>query len=62
VPTYDECISAMKKAGCKTTIEEIGKDRNFFYDCLFYSPFMRRRLTLLRLCGMIDPEMNFFER
>lgn len=61
VPSFEECRSAMQKAGCKVSIDEIGKEESFFYDCLIHSPFMRRRLTLLRLRDMIDPGTEFFE-
>lgn len=54
VPSYEECLIAMKKAGCKTTIEEIGKSSELFSDCVKYSPFMRKRLTLLRMKDMIQ--------
>ncbi|MBQ8254253.1 MAG: iron-containing alcohol dehydrogenase [Clostridia bacterium] len=53
VPSYEECKEAMIKAGCKITVDDIGKDRKLFNDCTRYSPFMRKRLTLLRLSGMI---------
>lgn len=53
VPSYDEIYSAMKKAGCKLTVQDIGKDRKLFDDCIKYSPYMRRRLTLLRMKDMI---------
>ena len=53
VPSYEECYAAMKKAGCKLTVADINKDGKLFSDCVKYSPFMRRRLTLLRLRGMI---------
>ena len=52
VPSYEECLEAMKKAGCKLTVEDIGKSRKLFDDCVKYSPYMRRRLTLLRLQNM----------
>ena len=52
IPSYEECLAAMKRAGCKTTLAEIGKSESLFRDCIRYSPFMRRRLTLLRLYGM----------
>ncbi len=54
VPSYEECLDAMKRAGCKITVEDIGKSRKLFGDCIKYSPFMRKRLTLLRLYGMIS--------
>ncbi|MBQ1982812.1 MAG: iron-containing alcohol dehydrogenase [Clostridia bacterium] len=53
VPSYDTCMAAMKKAGCKLTADDIGKDRALFNSCVKYSPFMRKRLTLLRMSTMI---------
>ncbi len=53
VPSYEECLKAMKKAGCKLTVEEIEKPQKLVEDCIKYSPFMRRRLTLLRMKNMI---------
>lgn len=54
VPNHDECRAAMEKAHCKITVSDIGKERDFFDRCTRYSPYMRRRLTLLRLKDMID--------
>ena len=53
VPSYRECAEAMRKAGCKMTLDDIGKSRELFDDCVKYSPYMRNRLTLLRLRGML---------
>ncbi len=53
VPTYEECYDAMKRAGCKLTVSNIGKSASLFSSCVKYSPFMRYRITLLRLSGMI---------
>jgi len=53
IPSYDECRSAMEKAGCKLTVKDIGKDENLFKECIRFSPYMRRRITLLRLKDMI---------
>ncbi len=53
IPSYEVCLSAMTRAGCKTSVDAIGKDRVLFDNCFKYSPFMRRRLTLLRMSGMI---------
>lgn len=53
VPTYEECATAMEKAGCKMSVDDIGKDKKFFAKCVKYSPYMRKRLTLLRLRDMI---------
>ena len=54
IPSYDEVYLAMKKAGCKLTVEDIGKSRELVDNCIKYSPYMRYRLTLLRLRDMIE--------
>lgn len=54
VPDYDTCYRAMKAAGCKTTIAEIGKDPAFVAESLRYHPYMRRRLSLRRVARMVD--------
>ena len=54
VPSYGECLDAMRRAGCKITADDIGKDRRLVDACIKYSPFMRRRMTLLRLQTMVD--------
>ena len=54
VPSYEVCKDAMIKAGCKVTIDDIEKTQEFYDDCEKYSPFMRYRLTLLRLKDMIE--------
>lgn len=53
VPTADEIYSAMKKAGCATTAEEIGVSEELKEEGFKYHPYMRRRLSLLRLSKMI---------
>lgn len=53
VPSYEVCKEAMTKAGCKMSHCDIGKPRELIDNCIKYSPFMRRRLTLLRLRGML---------
>ena len=53
LPDYDRVYDAMKRAGCKTTLEEIEKSKEFYNTCVKYSPYMRRRITLLRLKDMI---------
>ena len=54
VPSYEDCLAAMKKAGCKLTVEDIGKSQKLFDDCVKYSPYMRRRLTMLRMQEMLE--------
>ena len=53
VPSYEECKTAMQKAGCKITVEDIEKTPELFNNCVKYSPYMRKRLTLLRIINMI---------
>lgn len=53
LPSYEECKAAMEKAGCKITVEDIEKSRELFDGCVKFSPYMRRRLTLLRIRDMI---------
>lgn len=53
VPSYEECKDAMERAGCKITVADIGKEDAFFRESMYYSPFMRKRMTLLRLKHMI---------
>ena len=54
LPDYERVYDAMKRAGCKTTLEEIGKSQEFYNKCVKYSPYMRRRITFLRLKDMIN--------
>ncbi len=60
VPSYDECREAMKKAGCKLTVSDIGKSEKLVNNCIKYSPYMRDRLTLLRIISgnMIKEKLN----
>lgn len=53
VPSYDAVRDAMLKAGCKITVSDIEKPQDYFDLCVKYSPYMRKRLTLLRLRDMI---------
>ena len=56
VPDYNSVKEAMVKAHCKITVDDIGKDKTLFDNCVKYSPYMRHRLTLLRLKDMIVTE------
>ncbi len=53
MPDHVACKNAMERAGCKITVADIGKDQPLFENCMTYSPYMRKRLTLLRLKNMI---------
>lgn len=54
VPSYDEIYSAMKRAGCAITVEDIGVSEELKKKGLVYHPYMRRRLSLRRLLNMIE--------
>lgn len=54
VPSYETCLAAMRQAGCKTTIEQIGKRVDFVRTSFRYHPYMRRRLSLKRVSHMLD--------
>ncbi len=53
VPSYEKVKKAMTEAGCKITVEDIKKTQEYFDLCVKYSPYMRKRLTLLRMRDMI---------
>ena len=59
VPDYETCRAAMVAAGCKTTIEEVGKRPDFVVESFRYHPFMRRRLSLRRLANLLDDSEPF---
>ena len=54
VPQADEIERAMRVAGCPCTPEEVGKSPEFVAKAMTLHPYMRRRLSLLRLAKMID--------
>lgn len=54
VPDADEIYLAMQKAGCALTNSDIGVTDELKEQGLKYHPYMRRRLSLYRLKGMID--------
>ena len=54
VPSYEDCLEKMTLAGCKLTVSDIGKSQDLFDKCVKYSPYMRYRLTLLRIRDMIE--------
>ena len=53
VPAYDVCLSAMRRAGCATTTEELGLSPALKENGWKYHPYMRRRLSLRRLADML---------
>ncbi len=49
LPDPDYIEKVLKKAGCRTTLEEIGLQENLVGPSIELSPFMRNRLTMMRL-------------
>ena len=49
VPTYEQILDAMKRAGCATTAAEIGVSEELKEEGLKYHPYMRRRMSLRRI-------------
>ena len=54
VPSRKEIYDAMKLAGCVTDCSEIGVSEFLKNEGLRYHPYMRRRVSLMRLKNMID--------
>jgi len=54
VPSSSRIEAALKKAGCPIDIDGIGITPELREAGLKYHPFMRKRLSLMRLKGMID--------
>lgn len=54
LPDYDTFISNMKKAGCVTQIEEAHISKEFAEEAIKYSPYMRRRITILRVLSLLE--------
>ena len=53
VPSADEVEAAMRVAGCPCTIAEIGKTQDFVEKAMRLHPYMRRRLSLMRLAKLL---------
>jgi glycerol-1-phosphate dehydrogenase [NAD(P)+] len=53
LPDPETLRKQMEDAGCKTTLREIGLGDGLLRDSLMLSPFVRARLTLQRLSGML---------
>lgn len=54
VPSYEEIRTAMERAGCATEAPEIGVSEELKLSGLKYHPYMRNRLSLMRLKNMIE--------
>ena len=54
VPSRAEIYAAMKRAGCATTVSEIAVTEELKKSGFKYHPYMRRRLSLMRLKNMLS--------
>ena len=50
---YQELADMMKRAGCATTIQEVNVSDEMCRLGIKYSPYMRHRITLLRIINML---------
>ena len=53
LPEADELYDIMVKAGCVTKLADAHLSPEFALEALRYSPFMRRRITLLRILPLL---------
>lgn len=56
LPEADALYEMMKKAGCVTELADANLSEEFALEALRYSPFMRRRITLLRILPLLGLE------
>lgn len=54
LPDADILLDMMKRAGCVTELADANLTPEFALEALRYSPYMRRRITLLRILSMLD--------
>ena len=59
LPSPEEVERLLKTAGCATTIEEIAVDRDLGLNGVMYHPYMRHRMTLMRLLPMTDIKIDW---
>ncbi len=53
IPDIDTLTDMMKRAGCATTIQEVNVSDEMCRLGIKYSPYMRHRITLLRIINML---------
>lgn len=54
LPDEEEMLHMLEKAGCKRTVEDIGLPENIIPISLKLAPYVRRRLSLLRVSKMLE--------
>ncbi len=58
LPTEKELYDMMVASGCTTELADANLTKEFAKEALIYSPFMRRRITLLRIINMLGIETD----
>ena len=53
MPSHAEVLDMLHRAGAPSTMEEIGVDSVYLEKCLKFSPFIRGRITLMRLIDLM---------
>lgn len=53
MPSHEEILDMLHRAGAPSTMEEIGVGSEYLEKCLKYSPFIRGRITLMRLIDLM---------
>ena len=59
LPTQEQMLKLMKAAGAATTVEEIAVDPELALAGVKYHPYMRYRMTLMRLIPMMNTSVDF---
>ena len=54
LPSYKTLVDVMKRAGCALTLEDIAVDSELGAKGLEFHPYMRHRMTLMRLIPMME--------
>lgn len=55
IPSPEELSVQLKEVKGKTRMEELGLDQEFEALSLRFSPYVRKRLTMMRLCKLLKP-------
>ena len=53
MPSHEEILDMLHRAGAPSTMEDVGVDSTLLPDYLKYSPFIRGRITLVRLIDLM---------
>ena len=53
IPSYEEILALLERIGAKTSLEDIGVREDQLDTIIKYSPYVRARLTFMRLIGML---------